>query len=205
MIFVMYDFSKVKSYQEVISEELSGEKEITLPIRSGGRVSVRARAESPRILRKQRFFGWFWGADEAELILLCKRSFGRGEKTPQITEGIFADDHLLQVVLPGIGLADASSKWSPGDGDQLAAAILLRVCGLGHEKLHLCAGLPHRHREFMGEEQRDVAALLCQDANCFSCSRPFRLDVHLKPASKIEAVRLGQLQHCHKNFNSLHG
>lgn len=138
------------------------------------------------------------------LWILWKSILWHRQKSTEIAERIFANDHLLQVILPGIGLGGAPREWSSRDGYEFAVAISLCVGFGGDHDVHLFARLPDGTSKFMGVEQHDVTTLLREMADGFTRTRPLRIDVDLIPALKIESVGLRKLQSHDQNFDSFH-
>ena len=168
------------------------------------KVDLQERVQAQNLSTKSSESVCDGSSDHAVLWTLGQSIFRNRQKATKVVERVFANDHLLQVILPGIGLGSAPCERSSRDGYEFAVAIFLCVGFGGDHDVHLFARLPDRPGKFMGVEQRDVAALLCEMTDGFARTRPLRIDVDLIPALQIESVGLCELQAHDQNFDSLH-
>jgi len=125
----------------------------------------------------------------------------------QISNRIFAESHLAQVIFPYIGLDCPPREWLSVDGDHFALSVHPGVGGRGYDEIHLRALFPKGTSEIMRENQGIKAAVGGKKRNRFIGTWPISGEVCHKPTAKFEAVGIGLIeQHeqslftCHSTF-----
>ena len=114
--------------------------------------------------------------------------FADADEAAEVAEGIVGEAHLLEVVLPGVGLGAAAEVGFATDAGQRTVGAAAEEALRGDFEAHLFARLPEALGEVVREEERVVAAFAVEQVDALFGAGPGEAEPADVPFAEAESV-----------------